>query len=1180
MKKFTLFLSLLFVVTIASSLRAQYTDVDLQNAIDAASPGATITLNTGTYVFSAVVNVNKSVTLKGNSTLFQVSGTGDRLDISADGAAIEDVFIEKTDKTGPQNIIRLRANNITIKNNTVWGQYVFEDPEVSRAMVINAGSYSGLQIEGNTIYNLRQPAYISGTNTGNISNNYVYNTKGWVIEGGNLTFTNNTWGINVYDIAILSLCPGAYYTDIVAMSNANNGAVIEDQRVSPAVLSVVYVDASTSFTTDLGGKYHPYSTIQPAITRVVSKGKILVAAGTYVEQVTVNNKNVNLVGEGKTTTFINSPSTLSNTFTTSYNHYCVVGAINNSTLNISGFTIDGLNKGNSHYRFVGVGYRNSDGSVVDCEIKNIQDNPFSGTQHGVAVYMYNNNGSPRSFTLTGTTLKDFQKNGTAINSDDALTVNISGNTVIGKGATTVTAQNGIQVYGDNITGNINNNNITGIEWIYPGFGTGWVATSILNFYGDLNIYNNTVSNGHVGLYNIDGASNIYDNTFTIVNNGSYAYGIVATDPPSAVPSPLEDDLSKDKNEKSIETTIVVTVNNNTVQFSGTNNVGTYGIEVDAGYGTDNIDFTATNNTVTGFDVGFGIYKCTSGCSSGIFTNIDVNFNQISGNTTYGIESNVDYLLTDAKNNYWGHPSGPFDPKTLPNTPNYNNPTGLGDAVTPYVDYNPWIVNTPSTPFKLYLSKSPSVLDSLVYPNDSWAKPWEPGPDPGSGYPGDGGVDWGFLAGTDYYIVPEVGSFFGASTITVEWDNTQYSFGSVSAGNIFGGGYFNTLMVTNGNITRLTIDAGLFNTNTTITSGQYIAKVSLNLLKTGYAPVNFYAYDFRFYDGLGGQGNVYFTDKNAKVKNYLGDVVQSTPLDASTGDGKVNFDDLTFWSMSYWSGVPGYAPGLFYYKAKYDIGPTSTNTVYGMPVTDYKIQFEDLVIFSMSYGLSLNNVYPKIAPVPETPIEVAVGQTIASGNNTIVPIYISGAVQDLRAASLVLSGQFGKFISAEKGELLNSYSTPVLVMSRADENNVYVDLSLVGADVNGLNQEGQLVLLTFEGKANVRLTTADLRNTANSTMLVKLVDNTKGIPTEFGLSQNYPNPFNPATVISYQVPAQAAVLIDVFNSIGEKVTTLVNEVKEPGYYEVTWNAESMTSGVYFLRINAGDFSAVKKMMLMK
>ncbi len=244
-------------------------------------------------MLSSVVNVNKDgITLDGagaGATIVQVSGTGDRFDISAAGVTLQDFEIQKTDKTGEQNIIRIRNSNITIKNNTIHGQFVIGDGEVSRAMVINAGAFSGLNIEGNTIYDLRQPAYISGLHTGTVQNNHTYRTKGWVLEGGDLTFTGNTWGTgadaNVYDIAILSNVGAGPYPDIVAMSNANNGAVIEDQRVSPAVLSVVYVDAATSYTTDLGGRYHPYSTIAPAITRVVAGGTVNVAAGTYTGNV-------------------------------------------------------------------------------------------------------------------------------------------------------------------------------------------------------------------------------------------------------------------------------------------------------------------------------------------------------------------------------------------------------------------------------------------------------------------------------------------------------------------------------------------------------------------------------------------------------------------------------------------------------------------------------------------------------------------------------------------------------------------------------------------------------------------------------------------------------------------------------------------------------------------------------
>jgi hypothetical protein len=260
-------------------------------------PGGTVYVAGGTYVLSAVVTINKTgVTLDGDGagvTIIQVSGTGDRIDIAASGVTVQDFEIEKTDTAGEQNIIRIsNGNSVTVKNNTIHGQYVYPAGDTSRAIIINGGGFSGLNIEGNTIYSLRQPAYVSGTHTGTVQNNYVYATKGWVLEGGDLTFSGNTWGTgaqaNVYDIAILSTMPGAYYTDIVAMSNANNGAVIEDQRVGPPVLSVVNVDASAPVCgADCGGR-NPYHLITPAIPRVVAGGTIKVAAGTYAESLTID----------------------------------------------------------------------------------------------------------------------------------------------------------------------------------------------------------------------------------------------------------------------------------------------------------------------------------------------------------------------------------------------------------------------------------------------------------------------------------------------------------------------------------------------------------------------------------------------------------------------------------------------------------------------------------------------------------------------------------------------------------------------------------------------------------------------------------------------------------------------------------------------------------------------------
>lgn len=89
-----------------------------------------------------------------------------------------------------------------------------------------------------------------------------------------------------------------------------------------------------------------------------------------------------------------------------------------------------------------------------------------------------------------------------------------------------------------------------------------------------------------------------------------------------------------------------------------------------------------------------------------------------------------------------------------------------------------------------------------------------------------------------------------------------------------------------------------------------------------------------------------------------------------------------------------------------------------------------------------------------------------------------------------------------------------------------------------------------------------------------------IPKYYGLSQNYPNPFNPSTKITYSVPKSGNVLISVFDMLGREAATLVNETKEAGIHSIDFNAANLSSGIYFYRIDAGSFTDVKKMMLIK
>ena len=117
-----------------------------------------------------------------------------------------------------------------------------------------------------------------------------------------------------------------------------------------------------------------------------------------------------------------------------------------------------------------------------------------------------------------------------------------------------------------------------------------------------------------------------------------------------------------------------------------------------------------------------------------------------------------------------------------------------------------------------------------------------------------------------------------------------------------------------------------------------------------------------------------------------------------------------------------------------------------------------------------------------------------------------------------------------------------------------------------------------GKYNYRLKQIDYNGnyeyfSLNSDVII-------ATPKNFFLGQNYPNPFNPSTVINYNIPQDSYVKIKLYDNTGREVLTLLNEFISAGYYTINFNVSDLASGIYFYNINAGEYTATKKMMLVR
>jgi hypothetical protein len=124
-----------------------------------------------------------------------------------------------------------------------------------------------------------------------------------------------------------------------------------------------------------------------------------------------------------------------------------------------------------------------------------------------------------------------------------------------------------------------------------------------------------------------------------------------------------------------------------------------------------------------------------------------------------------------------------------------------------------------------------------------------------------------------------------------------------------------------------------------------------------------------------------------------------------------------------------------------------------------------------------------------------------------------------------------------------------------------------------------------GTWQYRLKQIDLDGTIHYTdpiqvAIVASTVNASNIPEEFSLEQNYPNPFNPSTVIKYALPKGVHVKLSLFNTLGQRVQVLVDELQQAGYHQIIFDANSLATGIYLYRIQAGEYISTKKFVLLR
>ncbi len=275
----------------------------------------------------------------------------------------------------------------------------------------------------------------------------------------------------------------------------------------------------------------------------------------------------------------------------------------------------------------------------------------------------------------------------------------------------------------------------------------------------------------------------------------------------------------------------------------------------------------------------------------------------------------------------------------------------------------------------------------------------------------------------------------------------------------------------------------------------------------------------------------------------------------------------------------------------NVGPTVDRTRRGLPTPDDRINIEDLMIFAMNYDNTDYEVYDRTGE-ETTPIRIEmISETI--DNNLVVSLLLND--NDSFVKGLNIPVLYGNGLSLQSVELGSIWPEGSVMFYNDEAGIAEISMTTLGAEAL-IPGNGVIATLTYSIDGSAVITELQhmiARDISNRE--IEIVNNPTGsvdnheevivIPATNFLGSAYPNPFNPSTTISYGLTEAQNVKITVFNSRGQAVRTLVNTMMPAGTHTMVWdgrdnNNRSVSSGLYFFRMESRNHTEIKKAILMK